>query len=196
MKKKWIILGLIVVAIMIIFIGCKKRESTKEEIYLEFQKMISSIDSYECSADVEIFGNKTSHKYTFKHTYNKPSNYKVEVVSPEHLKGKTIEYKDDKVIVNNSNIEDKIELPNIGDNDQYMFIGEFIKNYLQSESVDIKILKDYLVLELSIPGENEYFNKQILYVKADTKYPDKMEIIDKEGNVRFRVIYSSFEYKK
>ena len=126
----------------------------------------------------------------------KPDYYKLEVVEPKNLKGKIMEYKDDKVIIINPNIEDKIELDNTEDNKQYTFIGDFIKNYLQNEEVDIKLSGDNLILETTIPGDNEYFNKQILYVNKETKNPEKMEILNAEGKPNFTVKYKEFECKK
>ncbi|EQE89391.1 putative lipo domain protein [Clostridioides difficile CD104] len=52
-----------------------------------------------------------------------------------------------------------------------------------------------MVLETFIPGDNKYFNKQVLYVNADTKNPEKMEVLDKEGVPRFTVKYKDFEYR-
>ena len=155
--KKWTIIVAIFISIIVITIGCQRRESTKEEIYKEFQKKIVTMSSYKCIAEVEAIGNKSSHNYVFVHSYNKPDYYKLEVVEPKHLKGKTMEYKDDKVIITNPDIKDKIELPNVDDNKQYIFIGDFIKNYLQNEDIDIKLSNDSLMLETTIPGDNKYF---------------------------------------
>lgn len=196
MKKKWIALILIIFAIIGIIIGCKKKESTKEEAYAEFQRKISSVKSYKCNAEIEVVGNKSTKEYVFTHTYNKPNNYKLEVLSPEHLKGKTIEYKEEKIIVTNPDINDTVELSNAGKNDQYMFIGDFMKNSIQSEDMNVELDNGYLVLETSIPGENKHFNKQVLYVNIDNKEPEKMEILDIEGKNRFTVSYKSFEYNK
>ena len=45
-------------------------------------------------------------------------------------------------------------------------------------------------------GRNtKYFDKQILYVNSKKNYPTKLEILDQEGNRRFEVNYSNFEYK-
>lgn len=194
--KKWTVIMAITISIVGITIGCQKKEATKEEVYSEFQKKISVISSYKCKANVEVIGNKSAHKYEFIHTYNKPDNYRLEVLSPEHLKGKTMEYKDDKILVKNPDINDVIELPNIGKNNQYMFIGDFVKNYLQNEEVEIKLSKENLSLETYIPGDNQYFNKQVLYVNLETRLPDKMEILDKTGEKRFIINYKDFEYKK
>ncbi|WP_296646309.1 germination lipoprotein GerS [Romboutsia sp. 13368] len=194
--KRWTIILAIVVSIFAIIVGCQKRESTKEEIYTEFQKKIVTMSSYKCIAEVEAIGNKSSHNYVFVHSYKKPDYYKLEVMEPEHLKGKTMEYKDDKVIISNPDIEDKIELPNIDENKQYIFIGDFIKNYLQNEEVNIKLSGDSLSLETTIPGDNEYFYKQILYINKETKNPEKMEILNDKGNPSFVVKYKDFECRK
>lgn len=194
--KKWAILMIVTVGILGIVIGCQKRESTKEELYEEFQKKILNMSSYECTADVEVVGNKSAHNYVFIHNYNKPDNYKLEVVSPKHLKGKTIEYEKNKILVKNPDIDDTVELPNVGKNDQYMFIGDFIKNYLQNEEVIIKLAKGSLYLETLIPGDNQYFSKQALYINSKTKLPEKMEILDDKNDIRFTVTYKDFEYKK
>ena len=54
----------------------------------------------------------------------------------------------------------------------------------------------YLVLTVPIPGNTKYFNKQKLFVDSKENYPAKLEILDQEGNKRFLVNYSNFEYKK
>lgn len=71
-----------------------------------------------------------------------------------------------------------------------------MKNYLKNEAITMNSSDSELILEASIPGDSEYFNKQILYINKENKNPDRMEILDKEGNIRFTVKYDNFEYKK
>ena len=177
-------------------VGCMNKQQTKEEIYDDFKNQISNISSYTCTANVEAIGNKENTTYVFKHTYKKPDYYKLEVILPKNLKGKTIEYKDDKVLVHNPDINDTIELTNINDDAHYLFIGDFIKNYMQNESAKLETTDNELKIEIEIPGDNKYFNKQILYVNNNTKNPDKMEILNSEGEAIFIVKYKNFKYKK
>ncbi len=88
--KRWAIISVIFITIFAIFIGCQRRESTKEEVYKEFQKKIVTMSSYKCIAEIEASGNKSSHNYVFIHSYVKPDYYKLEVVEPKNLKGKTL----------------------------------------------------------------------------------------------------------
>ena len=197
MKNKWCTLLIIIISIFTLCnVGCGRKEYTKEEVYEDFQKQISKITSYTCTAKVEAIGNKENTTYIFKHTYTKPDYYKLEVKSPKNLQGKTIEYKGDKVLVSNSNINDTIELPNINNDIHYLFIGDFIKNYTHNESVVLEATENELKIEIEIPGDNKYFNKQILYVNNKTKSPDKMEILDNEGEPIFIVTYEDFKYEK
>ncbi|MEG1284376.1 MAG: germination lipoprotein GerS [Romboutsia sp.] len=195
MKKKWAILLTIMIGILMIFVGCQKKESTKEEVYAGFQKYISNIKEYSCVAEVEAKGNKSSQIYVMKHDYKKPNYYKLEIVSPKNLKGKSMEYKDNKIIIQNPEIKDIVELPNEDKNNQYLFIGDFIKNCLQNEEIKIDMTKEELTLETQIPGDNKYFSKQVLYVNTKTRIPMKMEILDTENNIRFNVKYTDFKTK-
>ena len=196
MRNKWMTLLIIIIGLSMSFVGCQTGESTKEDVYEKFKEQVSKIDSYTCTAEVEVVGNKGKSNYTLKHYYKNPDNYKLEIISPENLKGKTMEYKGNKVLVKNPDIDDIIELPNDSKNQQYLFIGDFIKNYLQNNEILMNLSDSELVLETNIPGDSEYFSKQILYINKENKTPNKMEILDKEGNIRFTVKYDNFKYKK
>ena len=49
-------------------------------------------------AEITIINNKSQSKYIMNHTYKKPSYYKLEIIEPKNLNGKTIEYYKDKII--------------------------------------------------------------------------------------------------
>ena len=197
MKNKWRILLISFIAVVSIgVVGCKNKQYTKEEVYEEFQNQMSKISSYTCTAKVEAIGNKENTTYIFKHTYKKPDYYKLEVKSPKNLKGKTIEYKNNKIIINNPKINDTVEFKNINNDARYLFIGDFINNYRNDENTKLELTENELKIEVKIPGNNKYFNKQILYVNNKTKTPDKMEIVDNEENPRFIVTYEDFKYNK
>lgn len=196
MRKKWAIVILSLMAVVLIIgVGCQKRQSTKEEAYKNFQKKITNISSYKCKADIEVIGNKESQKYSLIHEYTDEDHFKLKVLQPEHIKGKTIEYKGNKIIVTNPNVNDKVVMDNVGEDSQHLFIGDFIKNYMQGEDIKIDLKNGSLKLTTSIPGNTKYFYKQILYINSKKNYPTKLEILDQEGNRRFEVNYSNFEYK-
>lgn len=197
MKNKWsILLASFITMIFVFTVGCTNKEYTADELYEDFKDQISKVSSYTCIAKVEAIGNKENTTYIFKHTYKKPDYYKLEVKSPKNLKGKTIEYKNNKIIINNPKINDTVEFKNIDNDARYLFIGDFINNYRDDENTKLELTENELKIEVKIPGNNKYFNKQILYVNNKTKTPDKMEIVDNEENPRFIVTYEGFKYNK
>ena len=197
MKNKWsILLASFITMIFVFTVGCTNKEYPADELYEDFKDQISKVSSYTCIAKVEAIGNKENTTYIFKHTYKKPDYYKLEVKSPKNLKGKTIEYKNNKIIINNPKINDTVEFKNINNDARYLFIGDFINNYRKDENTKLELTENELKIEVKIPGNNKYFNKQILYVNNKTKTPDKMEIVDNEENPRFIVTYEDFKYNK
>ena len=197
MKNKWsILLSSFITMIFVFTVGCTNKEYSADVLYEDFKDQISKVSSYTCIAKVEAIGNKENTTYIFKHTYKKPDYYKLEVKSPKNLKGKTIEYKNNKIIINNPNINDTVEFKNINNDARYLFIGDFINNYRKDENTKLELTENELKIEVKIPGNNKYFNKQILYVNNKTKTPDKMEIVDNEENPRFIVTYEGFKYNK
>lgn len=197
MKNKWsILLASFITMIFVFTVGCTNKEYTSDELYEDFKDQISKVSSYTCIAKVEAIGNKENTTYIFKHTYKKPDYYKLEVKSPKNLKGKTIEYKNNKIIINNPKINDTVEFKNINNDARYLFIGDFINNYRNDENTKLELTENELKIEVKIPGNNKYFNKQILYVNNKTKTPDKMEIVDNKENPRFIVTYEDFKYNK
>ena len=197
MKNKWsILLASFITMIFVFTVGCTNKEYTADELYEDFKDQISKVSSYTCIAKVEAIGNKENTTYIFKHTYKKPDYYKLEVKSPKNLKGKTIEYKNNKIIINNPKINDTVEFKNINNDARYLFIGDFINNYRNDENTKLELTENELKIEVKIPGNNKYFNKQILYVNNKTKTPYKMEIVDNKENPRFIVTYEDFKYNK
>ena len=195
-KKKTIGLFILCMCMIVSLIGCSKvKQQTKEEVYSDFQKKINYMTSYTCTANITVINNKSQSKYIINHTYKKPSYYKLEIIEPENLKGKTMEYYDNKIVIKNQKLGDVIELPKVGNNKLYLFVGDFIQDYSRKESVRMNFYNDdQLALEIDVP-EIIYFSKQILYIDKKTKNPVKMEILDNEGEKKFIVEYTNFESK-
>lgn len=195
-KRKSIALFVLCMCIILPLIGCSKvKQQTKEEVYSDFQKKINYMTSYTCTANITVINNKSQSKYIINHTYKKPSYYKLEIIEPENLKGKTMEYYENKIVIKNQSLGDVIELPKVGNNKLYLFVGDFIQDYSRKESVRMNFYNDdQLALEIDVP-ENIYFSKQILYIDKKTKNPVKMEILDNEGEKKFIVEYTNFESK-
>lgn len=193
-KRKTIVLMLVLMFAIVNLVGCKSLgKQRKEDIYEDFQKKITKMTSYTCKADITVINNKSKSKYIINHTYKKPSYYKLEIVEPKNLNGKTIEYYKDKIIIKNKQLDDVIELPNVGDNKLYLFIGDFVQDFLQEDAINMSVSEEQLILERDLSQENSCLSKQILYIDKKTKNPVKMEILNNEGEKKFIVNYTNFQ---
>ena len=193
-KRKTIVLMLVLMFAIVNLVGCKGLgKQTKEDIYEDIQKKITKMTSYTCKADITVINNKSKSKYIINHTYKKPSYYKLEIVEPKNLNGKTIEYYKDKIIIKNKQLDDVIELPNVGDNKLYLFIGDFVQDFLQEDAINMSVSEEQLILERDLSQENSCLSKQILYIDKKTKNPVKMEILHNEGEKKFIVNYTNFQ---
>lgn len=180
--------------IVLTFSWCIKGDTqNKDMIYDDFREKINKIESYTYTADITAINDKSQSKYIVKHTYKKPSYYKLEVIAPSNQKGKIIEYYEDKTVIKNPQSEDVIEFPRIGNNKLYLFAGDFIQDYSLRESLKMNFYSDnQLSLERDVPN-NISFSKQILYIDRSTKNPEKMELLNIEGEKKFIIKYIDFE---
>ena len=105
----------------------------------------------------------------------------------------SIEDNKDKIIIKNKQLDDVVELPNVGDNKLYLFIGDFVQDFMQKDSINIKDSDEQLILEKDISQESNYLSKQILYIDKKTKNPVKVEILNNEGEKKFIVNYTNFQ---
>ncbi|WP_053955314.1 LolA family protein [Inediibacterium massiliense] len=177
--------------------GCSPK--TKEDLLYDVQKKLNQINSYTCKAEIEIHGNKDMQKYIVKQWFQKPNKYKLETIYPDTLKGKVTLFDGKRAWVYHPLIEQTFILDDFSKSDeQNMFLGYFIKNYLESENVQIdkkrKEHKDYLVITTEIPGNYAYFHKQILWINIEKKEPFLLEVYDSSDHIRMRVKYDGFEY--
>ncbi|SHH48403.1 germination lipoprotein GerS [Tepidibacter thalassicus] len=190
--KKWIVYTLLGFVFIFLLTGCS--ESTNEEVYYKLHKKITNLKSYSCIARINVFGNKSSKEYIVKHYYKAPDYYKLETLSPSNIRGKVTIYNKDNIIVKNPNCKDEFRITYKGIENRYLFVGDFIKNILENENLDVFSDRYFLILETSIPGSSFYFSKEKIYIDKKTLKPNKLEIIDSNGKKRFIVIYKEFKY--
>ncbi|WP_129598202.1 outer membrane lipoprotein carrier protein LolA [Anaerophilus nitritogenes] len=185
--------------ILVIFLlgGCSPK--TKEDLLYDVQKKLNQINSYTCKAEIKIHGNKDVQKYIVKQWFQKPNRYKLETIYPKHQKGKVTLFDGKRAWMYHPLIEQTFIMEDFSRSDeQNMFLGYFVKNYLESENVQIdqktKEHKNYLLITAEIPGNHIYFHKQILWIDIDTKEPFLLEVYDASDHIRMSVKYDEFEY--
>lgn len=196
--KKWFLPIMGAVLCIMALGGCQKSEnslSTMEKI----QNQLNSMESYQCSATLKRTSNKGENTYETNQSYKSTGEYKLELTAPENVAGNYTVFDGKSICQFNPKVGGKviIDVPDSQPRNE-LFLGQFIKNYMQSENVSIDVSKmddsKCTVLEAVIPGGNKYLSTEKLWVDNETLKPVQFVIYDSEGKERYFMTYHDFEY--
>jgi len=188
----------IFIVICIIFSACSTKEKSKSPME-KIQEKLTTMESYACIADLTYVSNKGKNTYRTKQYYKMSGEYRIEITAPEQVKGLVTVFDGKKVMQYNPRIlgEAVNEIPE-SKNTYEIFLGTFLKNYLQSEDVTLEVFnnnnEEYTVLEAVIPEGGKYLATEKLWVSNKTLNPAQLVIYDTEGKERIIVKYGDFKY--
>ncbi len=195
--RRWRISFIVFLVISIGLAGCSatKHKSTMEQI----QAQLNKIENYRCMASVIFISNKGRNEYLTKQYYKKTGEYRLEMLEPDTIKGIVTIFDGKTVMQMNPRVEGKMIYPVEGSKDRdEIFLGAFLKNYMQSEEVSIAVVHTdegkSTVLEAVIPGNHPYLSTEKLWLDNKTLKPTQLVIYDSQGNERMIVKYKEFEY--
>ncbi len=183
----------IMAAVIILAVsGCNG--SAKADSFPSIQKKLFELKSFKSTVEMTIYNNKNTTRYVIKQFYLYPGKSRVEVVSPEHLRGLTAVSNGRYVAVVN---------PDAGANSSYSadnlavltgnntFLTEFFSNYVKSEDSRVNINNNKYTLSTIISNGNAYMDRATLIVNAAGQ-PESLEILDSKGETKMILIYKEF----
>ncbi len=178
-------------------VSCKKADETSA--MEKIQKALNEMESYQCDAVLKRISNKGENEYQTKQYYKSTGEYKLELLSPENVAGNYTVFDGKTICQFNPKIGGKvmIDVPESQQRNE-LFLGQFMKNYMQSEDVSIDVANmdegKCTVLEAVIPGGNKYLSTEKLWVDNETLKPVQFVIYDVDNNERYVITYDNFEY--
>ena len=148
---------------------------------------ILNISSYSAIIEVKIEGNKNQNQYKIKQEYVSPSQNSQEVLEPSNIKGTTITRENDKLIIENT----QLNLSSIIDNYSYISdnnldLSSFVADYKEDKKAYFEE-KDEIILHTNLNI------KKSLYIDRETTLPTKMEIIDANKSNKVYILYNEVE---
>ncbi len=188
--RLWIII--MAAAISLTASGCNG--SAKADNFSSIQKKLFELKSFKCTVEMNIYNNKNTTRYVVSQYYLHPGKSRVEVVSPEYLKGLTAVSNGRYVAVVN---------PDAGANNSYSadnlavltgnntFLTEFFSNYVKSEDSKVSIKNNKYVLSTIISNGNAYMDRATLIVNPAGQ-PESLKILDGKGETKMTLIYKEF----
>lgn len=199
MKKLWGIFIIIMACVIFTSCGSKRKIQPPKAPIEKIQEKLTSMQTYACIADLTYISNKGENTYRTKQYYKMSGEYRIEITAPEKVEGLVTVCDGEKVMQYNPRILGEIvnEVPESKSRNE-IFLGVFLKNYLQSEEVTLEVFnadnEEYTVLEAVIPEGGKYLATEKLWVSNETLNPKKLVIYDTEGKERIIVEYGEFKY--
>ena len=197
MKRKYLIF-LILIFFIIFFIfyyknflnGNNTFKKSNEEI---IENILNEDLSYKSEAQVTIYSNKNENTYIINQEETKEYS-KLEVVSKGDISGLILEYKENKMILKNT----ELNLEKIFDNykelsGNYLFLKTFVKEYLESENCQILEDEENIIIKISLLEFNKYIKYKELYIDKKTGLPNKLIIKNSDKQIKGCIIYNNIE---
>ena len=197
MKRKYLIfLILIFFIIFLIFYyknflnGNNTFKKSNEEI---IENILNENLSYKSEAQVTIYSNKNENTYIINQEETKEYS-KLEVVSKGDISGLILEYKENKMILKNT----ELNLEKIFDNykelsGNYLFLKTFVKEYLESENCQVLEDEENIIIKISLLEFNKYIKYKELYIDKKTGLPNKLIIKNSDKQIKVCIIYNNIE---
>lgn len=192
MIKKIICLSLFVLSLSVLGCNHSSHPGTAQE------KLIN-MTGYVCVASISHIDEESSNTYESNQVYEMAGRYRFEVTKPDHIKGLTTIYNGEKVIQYNPQIENPkaVELP-VNNFRNQIFLGTFVRNYLQSEDVAMAVQKMEgqltTMLEAVIPGGSKHMSTQRLWLDNKTGKPVRMTIYNQNEKETIKIEFIEFTY--
>ena len=195
-KKKILKISIFIILtlmILIIFILVNKKNKIGNNINSqEMESNILNTNYYELIADIEIKSNKNQNKYVIKQKYQKnekENNIETEqeVLEPSNIAGVKIIKQNNKLIIENTNLDLKSIYENynyISDNN--LDLITFIEEYKNDNNKIYKTEKEKLIMKVK---------NKTLYIDKKTNKPIKMEIQDANKNIAVYILYREVSFK-
>ena len=145
---------------VLLFAVCAcSREKNLTELE-EIQQQLAEMEGYACTATLIRQTENGEKIYETKQYYKSTGEYRLELTAPETVAGNYTVFDGDRICQYNPRVNDRIirDVPESQHRSE-LFLGQFIRNYMQSEGVSVETASfdssKCVVLEAVIPGNDD-----------------------------------------
>ena len=177
--------------------ACSREEPLSE---LEsIQKQLAEMEGYTCTATLTRTNESGEQTYETKQYCKSTGEYRLELTAPENVAGNYTVFDGERICQYNPRLDSSIirDIPESQHRNE-LFLSQFIQNYMQSEGVSVETAaldeSRCIVLEAIIPGNDAALASEKLWVDRESLLPVRFVIYDAEGEERYSMDYSSFEF--
>lgn len=183
------------VILCVFFTGCGviKQKKSPEEV----GKRLLKLETYTCDVTMRVTNNRSTMEYKLKHFYKKPDKYRIEVLTPEELRGQVTIYNGNSSYIYHPGINQYLITENFSDSVEYnSFAGSFIEHIRKPDDIKISYEKfnedECIVIEFEIPESSRYIHIEKLWIDVSEIVPLKAEIYGSDGKTYIEIYYNNF----
>ena len=130
--RVWVLLLILVLAGK----GCSP--NSEEKTYKAIHQKLTGLETYSCTAQIYVKGNKEPGQFRTKQWFCMPDRYRLEVLEPQSMQGKTTVYDGSRLWVYYPYIDQVLLLEDLEPpEDQNLFLGFFLRDMLETESIHV-----------------------------------------------------------
>ncbi len=195
MKK---ILSLILSLCLIFSVAACQKEEPLTELEA-IQKQLAEMEGYACTATLTRISGKEEKTYETQQYYKSTGEYRLELTAPEAVAGNYTVFDGKRICQYNPKLDSSIikDVPESQQRNE-LFLGQFVKNYMQSEGVSVETAaldeSRCVVLEAVIPGNDPAIATEKLWVDRESLLPVRFILYDADGNERYKMDYTTFTF--
>ncbi len=175
-------------------LGCSKFDD--KDLINDLNKKISSVKSYQITANLDIYRNEEKFSYDIISTYQKEDKFKVELINKENnhkqiiLKNSSAVY----VLTPSLNKSFKFQSDWPYNNSQIYLLQPIISDIEKDDNrVFVKEEKSYKIISSVNYSNEKNFVKQNVYFDSNGDIT-KVEVLDKSDNVKMNLEIINIEY--
>ncbi len=177
--------------------GCSP--NSEEKTYKAIHQKLTGLETYSCTAQIYVKGNKEPGQFRTKQWFCMPDRYRLEVLEPQSMQGKTTVYDGSRLWVYYPYIDQVLLLEDLEPpEDQNLFLGFFLRDMLETESIHYSFEEwngaTVMIIGLPVPGGSKYRSAQRLVVDRKSLRPLVLEMYDINGTVTTRVEFLDFQF--
>ena len=157
------------------------------------------MEGYACTATLIRQTENGEKIYETKQYYKSTGEYRLELTAPETVAGNYTVFDGDRICQYNPRVNDCIirDVPESQHRSE-LFLGQFIRNYMQSEGVSVETASfdssKCIVLEAVIPGNDDGLATEKLWIDRESLLPVRFVISDANDKERYRMDYHEFTF--
>lgn len=182
-----------IILFSLLLTGCVSNQNT---ILKKIEKKIDKMKGYETILDIKIDVEGITSNYKMKETYIDGENPIVEIIYPEESSSITLEYLDDKIIINNASIEQSITLKKFKNVDKMFLVKDIFDNIKKFKLIEEKDIdgEKFYSFESPIEVKDKYTKTKKVLISKKQLHPFSLEILDFDDNSRIIISYEKFKF--